>query len=537
MSVLPELRRRHVVRVLIAYAIAGWVVVEGVDVIFPGLGMPAWVGSVVTWAYVLGFVPVAVLAWIFEWTPEGLKRDFGLSGPMPEENSIAVLPFVNMSDDPGNTYFSEGISEELLNLLAKIPELHVAARTSSFSFKGESIDIPSAARRLNVANILEGSVRKVGDRVRITVQLVNAASGYHLWSETYDRTLEDIFAIQDEIGRSVVDALKINLLGEVPTVTETDPQTFALYLQGIYLSTSGERDNFDEAVHVFEEALRRDPEYAPAWSGLAHAYWYQISYSVADREERIKKAFDASERALVLDDSRAESYAVKALLSLSYDREWSRAEAAIRRGLEIAPGSAPVVIQAGHLAQAQGRLDDAERHLRRAVALDPLNTTGHIWLSMVLVSRDRLDEAIDILGHVLTLNPKRAVAHQLLGRIHLLRGESQTALEEMEKEPAAFWRRYGMNLALFAAGRQEDANALLQELIDGIDETMAFFQIAESLAFRHREDEAFEWLEKAYEHRDDGLMEMMTSPFLRPLHTDARWRALLEMMGLSQSPG
>ena len=180
MSVLTELKRRHVVRVLIAYAIAGWVVVEGVDVIFPGLGMPAWVGSVVTWAYVLGFVPVAVLAWIFEWTPEGLQRDFGLSGPMPEENSIAVLPFVNMSDDPGNTYFSEGISEELLNLLAKIPELHVAARTSSFSFKGESIDIPSAAGRLNVANILEGSVRKVGDRVRITVQLVNAASGYHL---------------------------------------------------------------------------------------------------------------------------------------------------------------------------------------------------------------------------------------------------------------------------------------------------------------------------------------------------------------------
>ena len=537
MPVLTELKRRHVLRVLIAYAIAGWVVVEGADVMFPGLGVPPWVGSIVTWAFVLGFVPVAVLAWIFEWTPEGLKRDFGLARPMPEKNSIAVLPFVNMSDDPGNTFFSEGISEELLNLLAKVPGLHVAARTSSFSFKGESIDIPSVAGKLNVANILEGSVRKFGDRVRIGVKLVEAASGYHLWSETYDRTLEDIFAIQDEIGRSVVDALKINLLGEVPRVAETDPQTFALYLQGIYLSTSGEQDNFDKAIHVFEEALRRDPEYAPAWSGLAHAYWYQISYGVADKEERIKKAFDASDRALVLDDSRAESYAVKALLSLSFDREWSRAEAAIRRGLEIAPGSAPVVIQAGNLARAQGRLDDAERHLRRAVELDPLNTTGHIWLSMLLISRDKLDEAIDILGQVLTLNPKRAVAHQLLGRIHLMRSEPQAALEEMEKEPAGFWRQYGINLALFAAGRQEEAGAMLQKLIDAVDENMAFFQIAESLAFRHRQDEAFQWLERAYEQRDNGLTELMTSPFLRPLHTDARWPALLEMVGLSQSPG
>jgi len=535
MSVLTELKRRHVVRVLLAYAIAGWVVVEVADVIFPGLSIPSWVGSIVTWAYVLGFVPIAILAWIFEWTPEGLKRDLGLAGPVPNKNSIAVLPFVNMSDDASNEYFSDGLSEELLNLLAKIPELHVAARTSSFSFKGEKVHIPSVAEKLNVANVLEGSVRKSGDRVRITVQLIEATDGYHLWSETYDRTLDDIFAIQDEIARSVVDALKISLLGEVPTVTETDPQTFALYLKGMYFTTSGEPDKFDNAIGAFREALERDPDYAPAWSGLAHAYWYQISYGVPDKSERIEKAFEASDRALALDDGLAEAYAVKALLSTSFDGQWSRAEAAISRGLKIAPGSAQVVIQAGYLARAQGRLDDAERHLRQAIALDPLNTTGHIWLSMLLMSRGRLDEAVGIIEQILALNPRRAVAHQLLGRVHILRGQAKAALEELDKEPDEFWRRYGMNLALVAADRQDEADAILQQLIEGVEGDSEYFQVAESMAFRGRLDEAFEWLELAYEHRDNGIAEMMTSPFLRPLHTDARWPALLDKLGLRQS--
>jgi adenylate cyclase len=534
MSVLTELKRRHVVRVLLAYAIAGWVVVEVSDVMFPGLGIPSRVVGIVTWAYVLGFVPVAILAWIFEWTPEGLKRDLGLAGPAPDKNSIAVLPFVNMSDDASNEYFSDGLSEELLNLLAKIPELHVAARTSSFSFKGEKVHIPSVAGKLNVANVLEGSVRKSGDRVRITVQLIEATSGYHLWSETYDRTLDDIFAIQDEIARSVVDALKISLLGEVPTVTETDPQTFALYLQGMYFTTSGEPDKFDKAIGAFTEALERDPNYAPAWSGLAHAYWYQISYGVTDKEERIQKAFDASERALTLDENVAEIYAVDALLSLSFDREWSRAEAAIRRGLEIAPGNAKVIIQAGNLAKTQGRFEDAEEYLRRAIALDPLNTTGHIWLALVLCAQDRLDEAEELLLQVLALNPKRAVAHQILGRILLMRGDPEAALEEMRKEPAEFWKNYGMNLALFAAGRQDEADSMLQDLIAHVDDNMAFFQIAESMAVRGRADEAFDWLERAYEQRDNGITQTITSTELRSLHDDPRWPLFLQRIGLKQ---
>jgi adenylate cyclase len=552
MDIIAELKRRSVFKVGVAYAAIAWLLVEVASTTFPMLRLPDWGPTLVLVILMFGFPVALILAWAFELTPEGIRRDSagpdeaGEASPrgasaiaqaIPVEKSIAVLPFVNMSDDASNEYFSDGLSEELLNLLAKVPELHVAARTSSFAFKGEKIDIPSVAGKLNVANVLEGSVRKAGDRVRITVQLIEAASGYHLWSETYDRTLDDIFAIQDGIARSVVDALKISLLGDVPTATETDPQTFALYLQGTYLTTSGERDNFDKAVDAFKQAISRDPGYAPAWSGLAHTYWYQISYGVPDKKERIQKAFDASERALALDDGRAEIYAVKALLSLSFDQGWSRADSAIRRGLEIAPGSAQVVIQAGNLARAQGRLEDAERHLRRAIELDPLNTTGHIWLSMLLISLGRLDEAVDIVGEILALNPRRAVAHQLLGRVHILRGEAKAALEEMEKEPAEFWRRYGTNLALFAMGSHERADAVLQELIDGVDGDAAYFQVAESMAFRGRHDEAFEWLEMAHEHRDNGITEMMTSPFLRPLHADARWPAFLDKLGLGHSTG
>jgi len=556
MGIIAELKHRSVFKVAAVYAAITWLLVEVSATTFPMLRLPEWAPTLVLVLLMIGFPIALILAWAFEITPEGIRRERSdkediaeaiaeepaamqahTPTPIPSGRSIAVLPFVNMSDDESNEYFSDGLSEELLNLLAKLPELHVAARTSSFAFKGEKIDIPSVAGKLNVANVLEGSVRKAGDRVRITVQLIEAASGYHLWSETYDRTLDDIFAIQDEIACSVVEALKISLLGEVPTVTETDPQTFALYLQGMYFTTSGERDRFDKAVQVFREALSRDPEYAPAWSGLAHAYWYQISYGVTDSAERIEKAFEASEQALALDDGLAEAYAVKALLSIAFDRQWSRAEAAISRGLEIAPGSAQVVIQAGNLARAQGRVDEAERHLRRAIELDPLNTTGHIWLSMLLISLGRMDEAVEIIRQILALNPRRAVAHQLLGRIHVLRGEAEAALEEMEKEPTDFWRRYGMNLALYASGRQDEADAVLQELIDGVDGESAYFQVAESMAFRGRLDEAFEWLELAYEKRDNGIGEMMTSPFLRPLHADARWPAFLDRLGLRPSAG
>lgn len=549
MGILAELKRRHVFRVSLAYAAVAWLLIEVSATTFPMLRLPDWSPTLVLVLLLVGFPFAVIFAWIYEITPEGLKRDIGGSetagdrrtspgAPVAEavsEQSIAVLPFVNMSDDASNEYFSDGLSEELLNLLARIPQLHVAARTSSFSFKGEKIDIPTVAAKLNVANVLEGSVRKAGNRIRITAQLVKAANGYHLWSETYDRSLDDIFAIQDEIAGAVVEGLKVRLLGEVPRVRETEPEAYTLYLQGMYFVTSGQSSRFDRAVRAFKQALDLDSEYAPAWAGLAHTYWYQISYGLLKKADGIVLALDACDRALALDDSLAEAHAVKGLLSLSFALDWSTAEFSIGRALELAPGSAAVVLQAGNLAKTQGHFEKANTYLRQAISLDPLNTTGHIWLSMVMIAQGHLDQAQDILDEVLNLNTKRAVAHQQLGRIHLLRGDPVAAHAEMQKEPAGYWRDFGMSLSLYALDRREEADAAFQHLMETYPDEGPF-QNAEIYAFRGEIDNAFRLLERAYEIRDNGVTELLTSQFLIPLHGDPRWRVFLNKVGAPLPP-
>jgi len=546
MRIIAELKRRHVFRVALAYAAVAWILIEVSATTFPMLRLPEWSSTLVLVLLLIGFPIALILAWAYEMTSGGLKRDTGGTetasdqGTTPEtptvetvsEQSIAVLPFVNMSDDASNEYFSDGLSEELLNLLARIPNFHVAARTSSFSFKGEKIDIPAVAKKLNVANVLEGSVRKAGNHIRITAQLINATDGYHLWSETFDRTLEDIFAVQDEIARSVVDALKIRLLGEVPRARETDPEAYSLYLQGMYFVTSGERGRFEHALTAFRQALDIDPHYAPAWSGLAHTYWYQVSYGVLAIEPGMKLSVAAVDRALDLDDTLVEALAVKALLSLSFGLDWRKAKAAIARGLELEPGNARIVLQAGGLAKAQGRFEEAEKLLRQAISLDPLNTTAHIWISLVFIAQNRFDEAREILGQVLALNPQRAVAHQILGRILLLEGRHEKAMKEFEREPEGFWREIGTEWALFSLGRLKEADKKLESLVSAYANS-AQFQIAESYAWRGEVDTAFEWLERAYTERDNGLTELLTSRALDSLKNDPRWTAFLERLELS----
>jgi adenylate cyclase len=551
MGIIAELKRRRVIRVAIGYAALAWLFVEISATTFPMLRLPDWAPTLVLVLLLIGFPFAIMFAWAYQVTPEGLTRDSGPGQPASDsdnqaakpdsplatpvsDQSIAVLPFVNMSDDASNEYFSDGLSEELLNLLARIPGLHVAARTSSFSFKGEKFDIPAVAEKLRVANVLEGSVRKVGNRVRITTQLIKATDGYHLWSETFDRTLEDIFAVQDEIARSVVNALKIRLLAEVPRARETDPEAYSLYLQGMYFVTAGERERFEHALAAFRQALEIDPYYAPAWSGLAHTYWYQVSYGVLAIEPGMKLSMEAVERALELDDTLVEALAVRALLSLSFGLDWRKAEDAVARGLELEPGNARVVLQAGGLAKVQGRFEDAERLLRQAISLDPLNTTAHIWISLVFIAQNRLDEAREILEKVLAMNPQRAVAHQILGRILLLEGRHEEAMKEFEREPVEFWRKVGIDWALFSLGRGEKADKHLESLVSSYGKG-APFQIAESYGWRGEVDKAFEWLERAYTQRDDGLTELLTSSSLDLLKNDPRWTAFLERLGLSTS--
>jgi TolB-like protein len=548
MNFIAELKRRRVIRVALGYLALAWLLVEVSATTFPMLRLPDWAPTLVLVLLLIGFPVALVFAWVYQVTPEGVERDTGTervadahAGPapvppstvtaLPSERSIAVLPFVNMSDDPANEYFSDGLSEELLNLLAQIPELHVAARTSSFSFKGEKIDIPSVATKLNVANVLEGSVRKAGNRVRITTQLIRAANGYHLWSETYDRTLEDIFAVQDDIAGSVVGALKVSLLGDVPKARETDPEAYSYYLQGVHFRRSGEGDNFQKARLAFERALALDPAHAPAWAELADTFQSLVSFGLIKRDDGVERAFDAIDQALALDDGLAEAHIVNARLHMVFKHDWSTAETALNHARQLAPGIAGVALLAGNLDKTLGHFEEAVGKLRRAISLDPLNTTAHIWLSLVLIAQRRLDEACGVLNQILELNPNRSVAHMILGRILLLQGRPGAAHEEMLKEPEGYWRHYGVAFSLYAMGKRQEADAALRYLVEQYGEEGPF-QVAEVYAFRGEIDEAFQWLERAREVGDPGLTELLTSQTLPAMYEDSRWPVFVRKAGM-----
>lgn len=577
------------VRVAAAYLVGAWFLIQVADTIFPYLG---FVDQAVTWviyALGIGFLPAILFAWLFEFTPQGLKKEtefhrdeaairhsnrqldiaimtlllagityfavdkFVLDPRRDQElireavssalesadqftaestkASIAVLPFLNLSADPEQEYFSDGLAEELLNLLAGIPELRVAARTSSFAFKDERLDVTTIAERLNVAFVLEGSVRKSGNKIRITAQLVRGKDGYQLWSENFDGTLHDVFATQDRIAASVVDSLHLKLLGERPRAHVVNPKAYALFLQGRYFNDRRDQENWQKASEAFLEALEFDPEYAEAWSGLSITYSQQASWGFIDRDDGFAKAREAVKRALTLDPNLASAHASLGWIRMVYDFDWIGADDAYQQAFALAPGNATVLRATAVLAFTGGRLEESIDINLRAIARDPLNQGGHQNLALVLMHAGRLDESEQAYLHVLDLNDEYPGIYMRLGQINLLRGEPHTALELIPLDSDPWWADYGLALALSATDRSEEANRALQRFIE--DHPDGPFQTAEVYAYREEIDRAFEWLEQAYEQRDSGLHEMLNDPFLENLHDDPRWVPFLRRMGLS----
>jgi adenylate cyclase len=455
---------------------------------------------------------------------------FGGAVETAPNNSIAVLPFLNMSDDAGNEYFSDGISEELLNLLVKIPELRVTSRSSAFAFKGEKIDIPEVARQLNVTHILEGSVRKAGNQVRITAQLIEAHSDIHLWSETYDRTLSDIFLVQDEIAGAVVEALKLELLGERPRTRVADPEAYALFLQGRYFNDRRDQINWDKSVEAYRSALEIDPEYAESWAGLSITLAQQASWGIIGLDEGMAQAREAVDRSLALDPGLPEAHISLGWIRMVYDWNWRGADESYQTAIRLAPGNATALSAAGVLALTLGRLDEAVKLDLRAIALDPLRQAGHANLGLVLLNALRLEEASERYHHLLELNPEYPGAHMRLGQILLLQGHPQEALDTIANDSDSWWQDYAVPLALHSLGRQQEAAQALADFM--AKHSDGPFQTAEIFAWRGEIDQAFEWLERAYVERDSGLHEMMNDPFLARLKDDPRWQLFLEKMGL-----
>jgi len=475
-------------------------------------------------------------------TPSAQQADIATadipSRPGPAQSrssrSIAVLPFADMSPEGDQEYLSDGIAEELLNLLAQIPNLQVAARTSSFSFKGKDAKIAEVASELNVAHVLEGSVRKAGNRVRITAQLIKADDGYHLWSETFDRTLDDVFAIQDEISAAVVAALKVQLLGEAPKSIEVNPEAYALYLQGRYFFERRTRIDWENAVTAYESALGVEPEYAAAWAGLSQVLGAQGGQAYRDLHQANVLARKAALKALELDPNLAEAYAAMGQIQTNYDWDWAGAEASFSRALELAPGDSRILAWMGTLQRYLGNLEAATELNRRAVELDPLTLRGYHELGLALIWNDQLDEALAVYNHVLVLNPTFSVANLSLSRILLLQGKLDEAMVAVERETEPFWREYGILYNLYAAGRTGEADARLVDFIEQNHQDSAY-QIATLYGARGDVDEMFEWLELAYVQRDGGLPDMIFDPFLRQFSGDPRFVVVLKKAGLHEA--
>ena len=459
------------------------------------------------------------------------------NAPAPEPASIAVLPFADLSPSKDQEYFSDGLSEELINELAKAPGLRVVARSSAFQFKGKNEDLRSVGHKLGVSNILEGSVRREGDRIRISAELIKADDGFQLWSETYDRKIDDIFAIQDEIARSTTAALQLKLLGPrdakaTSTERSANAQAYEAYLLARYFTTRGrDKADLDNALSYAEQATKLDVKYGSAWALRSYILDTRGDVGLMEPATAFLMAREDAERAIELDSNGAAGYLALAWAQINRDWNWEGAELSLNKAAELEPGSASILRYRSFLSHSLGRLDEAIKLHEQAITLDPLLASSHSYLAFLLFSAGEYKKAEASAQKALELNPQKTYDHFTRGEILLAQGQALQSLAEMEQEPAAIWRLTGQALAYHALGRSQESDAALTQLVKEHQQTMAY-QIAEVYASRGESDKTFEWLNRAYQQRDSGLRNMKIDPLLKSLRRDPRYIELLKKMRL-----
>lgn len=574
-GVYSELKRRNVFRVAIAYVLVAWVVLQIADVLFPALSLPSWTVRFVVGLLILGFPLALVFAWAFELTPEGLKleRDvdrtksitrqsarkldrvviavlavalalfaldkFAWDAGEPavvsigSDKSIAVLPFVNMSDDSANEYFSDGVSEELLNLLAKIPDLRVIGRTSSFQFKGRNEDLRVIGETLGVTNILEGSVRKSNNKVRITAQLISAEDGAHLWSETYDRDLDDVFGIQDEIAAAVVNALRVELLGEsIPTHLGTSSTAaYDVYLKGLYHHRKYTPADLETALRYYEEALEFDPTLADAWQGKGSVYLNQTFDGSLPLSRGTSMSRDALARALELNPEAANSLYLMGFLQTTSDWDWEGARASMEGVLAIEPNHSGALSGMALLSAAVDRFDEAIEYSSRSILVDPFRLASRHNHGLIYYKAGRIDEAVPALRDAVDYGPNLTRNHYRYALALLAAGDAEAALAAVEQEKGEQWRLAGKAIIHAAIGNSEEADAALAELTERFAEN-ASYVIAKAHAVRGEVDEAFHWFDIAWERRDPLMPFIRDDPGLDSVRADPRFVELLDRLKL-----
>jgi len=575
-----ELKRRNVYKVAVAYAVVGWLLIQVATQVFPFLEIPNWMIRLVILLTAFGFPVALIIAWAFELTPEGIKRteaadaaqqhsrggvwiavvliaaalSLGLfflgrytaatapprlsesATPSNPQKSIAVLPLVNTSGDPSNEYFSDGLSEELIAVLAKIPELRVIGRSSSFFFKGKSGDSAAIGQKLGVANLIEGSVRKQGDRVRIVAELISAADGRSLWSETYDRELKDVFAVQAEIAKSVAEQMKVKLLGErQQSDAAPSNQNLAAHnavLQADFYFQQLTAESVQRAIHSLQEAVRLDPNYALAYAKLSLAWrQYAASFAANDNVQAYAEAKAAAEKAIELAPDQVEPHKAAGWLAINPDLDFAKAEKEFRRGLEISPGDAGVKSSLSYSLMAQGRFAEAEGPLRDALSLDPLSIANWFNLGRLGVATNRPEEAEEAFQKALQIQPGVARAHAFLAALDAARNNPSSASEQAQQEPDGFWRDYALALAKQFQPDKGVADASLKSFAEKYAKGGAY-QVAILHAARKETDQMFKWLDTASATRDSGLAQLAVEPFFRPYYNDPRFTALCQKLNV-----
>jgi TolB-like protein/Flp pilus assembly protein TadD len=450
---------------------------------------------------------------------------------------VVVLPFVNLSPNETGDYFSDGLTEELINDLAKVPGIKVVARASSFQFKGTNEDLRAIGRKLGVANVLEGTVRREGNHLRVQADLTSTKDGFELWSDAYDRNIDDAFAVQEEIARAATRALRIKLLRAAGqdhsgNSRPSNAEAYQAYLQGKYFNGRGQgKEDLEQALAFTNQAIALDPKYAPAWAQRSVVLSTMGAVALMDNTDAHRSAQHDAERAIALDPELADGYVALAAQQMSDDRDWEGAAESLKKAEQLEPGSVQVLGQRAQLLRIVGRVDESIDLAKRAAAIDPVRARIVIFLGNLLYYAGRYEEADAALRKALELNPQASAVHAIRGKMFISQGRLQEALAEMELEPSDWYKYAGLALVYQALGRTNDSQSALEQLIAAHKSECAY-QIAEVYAYRGDNDNAFEWLDRAYDQRDSGIRDLKIDPLFKSLHKDQRYHQLLKKMRL-----
>jgi len=577
---LAELKRRHVYRVAIAYGVVAWLLIQVATQVFPFFEIPNWVVRLVVLVSVLGFPISLIIAWAFEMTPQGMKREEEIApneyiphwstrkfaalivtiamlatgvlmfqlvrskptspaqitaAAMPSQKSIAVLPLLNESGDPGDQYFSDGLSEELIAALAQVRGLKVIGRSSSFRFKDKKEQSKAIGEKLGVSTLLEGTVRKQGDQVRIVAELINAADGSELWSRTFDRELKDIFAVQSEIAMAVATSLELTVLGaneeSAQNAATKSVEAHNAYLQGHFYFERRNLEDYRKSVGFFDQAIHLDPGYALAYAERSEAWAWIGDLSSEKQKEAWAAAGTDAEKAVAIDPHLAEAHA--ALGWVRFFIEWKFAEglAELRSAQQLSPWNPTANDLLARVVVYLGQFQEAEKLARQAIELDPLAYQPRTSLARVLSAEGKLDEAEAAGRKGVELQPTAAGCRRWQVFVAMQRSNGAAALREAQLEPNEGYRRFELALAHYARGDRPAADAALAELI-AKDRNFLAYQIAEVYAWRGENDKAFEWLQISLDNHDTGTLSLLIDPLMRGLRHDARYGDLLTKIGL-----